>query len=600
MQETRKRDNSFKTNSGRNQICLKILACGLIAIMLTSVLPANTVLADKDEKPKHAPGILLIKFKDDTDEKVKDQILSENMAKVVDEIPQLKIKIIKVPENALDSIESALQKKDAVKYVEKDFLMEPALIPNDPYFSSQWHLSKIQAPSAWDISKGIESASIAILDTGVDPTHPDLAGKLLPGYNFYDNNNNWADVCGHGTLVAGTAAAITNNGLGVSGVAWQNKILPIRITDINCYGYYSAMINGIVFAADNGAKAANISFHIFDGAALTDAAKYMYDKGGWVVAAAGNTANYQGYTDNPYMVSVSATDSSDTLSTFSSYGPYVDFAAPGSGIYTTAKGGSYSYVSGTSFSSPITAGVIALLFSQNPSMTSQDVYNSLKQSSKDLGNAGYDYSYGWGRIDAYKALGGSGNPVDNTPPAVSITTPTDGSTVSGSITASVDAIDDTGVSKVQMYIDNVLYGEDTSKPYDFIVDTTKFGNGQHSLKTVAYDTSSNSASSQNTVNVSNVSGDNTPPTVSITSPLAGSTVSGRVKVSVSATDNVGVKNVELYIDGKSWTGTGSQLTVGWNTRSTANGIHTITAWAFDTNGNGASTSIDVTVANRSK
>ena len=599
-------EKNFKKNSFNIKLNLNqknVLSFVLISLILSSFLPASIALAAQNSESKHFPGRLLIKFRSGVSESSQDTILHDHGAKVADSIAKINVKILNVPENALDNIESALRTNSNVEFVEKDLQLEPTIIPDDTYFSSQWHLSKIQAPNAWDISKGSNTV-IAILDTGVDPNHPDLKNKLLSGYNAYDGTNNWSDVCGHGTYVAGTAAAITNNGLEVAGVAWDARILPIRITDASCYSYYSTMAKGIVFAADNGARVANLSFHIFGGGAstLSNAAKYMYDKGGWVVAAAGNTGKYESYSENPYIISVGATSSDDNITSFSSYGPYVDFAAPGSSILTTKMGGSYGYVSGTSFSSPITAGLVALLFSANPSMTSQDVYDTLKASAVDLGTSGRDDYYGWGRVDAYKALQPFGSsPVDNTPPTVSIVSPGDGSSVSGTVTVTSDATDNTIVSKVQLYIDNVLYGETAAKPYGFLVDSTKLQNSAHLVKAVAYDASGNTGSSQITVNVSNLSlTDNTPPTLSITSPTAGSTVSGRITVSVSTTDNVGIKTVQLYIDGKRWNSLSFPYTMTWNTRNAGDGTHTILATAFDSSGNSASTSIQVTVANRSK
>ena len=311
-------------------LCLAILLS--IIIITSSIASApHPAFADANILTKHAPDRLLVKFKASISDPAQHAILAKNKASRYDEIPQINVKIIKVPENSLDAVEAALRKNPDVDYVEKDYLFEPAILSNDQYLSKQWHLPKIAAPSAWDIGKG-DGISIAILDTGVDPTHPDLKSKLLAGYNFYDNNNNWSDVCGHGTAVAGTAAATTNNLIGVAGVAWESKILPIRITDTRCYGYYSTMAKGIVFASDKGARVANISFLIFDGSVLRDAAKYMYNKGGWVVAAGGNTGSFVNSNDNPYIISVGATGSTDQITTFSTYGPYIDFAAPGSGI----------------------------------------------------------------------------------------------------------------------------------------------------------------------------------------------------------------------------------------------------------------------------
>ena len=218
-------------------------------MLIASVLFGNQIITEvyaQEELPvKYVPDRLLVKFKKDIPNNEKEKLFKENNLSIIAEIKQIDLKLIHVPEHALEKVQTAFAKNNAVEYVEKDFIFEPAVIPNDPGYQNQWHLPAIKAPAAWDTTKG-SSIPIAILDTGVDPTHPDLQNKLILGYNFYNNNNNWSDVCGHGTAVAGSAAAISNNGIGVSGVSWNNPIIPIRITDGSCYGYYSSMIKGIV------------------------------------------------------------------------------------------------------------------------------------------------------------------------------------------------------------------------------------------------------------------------------------------------------------------------------------------------------------------
>jgi len=401
-------------------ISMFVILFGFIAIAPTNAF-ADIEFEEKEFTQKYAPDRLLIKFKNDVSESHKKQIIHRNSGLISDEIPQIKVKIIQVPTHALEKIQTALSKHFAVEYVEKDYLFEPEMIPNDPTYPSQYHLPTIQADAAWDITQGDASIPIAILDSGVDPTHPDLAGKLQNGYNFYNDNDDWTDTnnCGHGTKVAGAAAAISNNGIGVAGVAWDNPIIPIKITDSNCYGYYSTMIKGIIYAADNGAKVANISYRIYAGDPLTDAAKYMHDKGGWVVAAGGNTGVFANYADNPYIISVGATYSNDQATSFSTYGPYIDFTAPGSGIYTTRNGGTYGASSGTSFSSPIVAGAIGLIASADPSLSADEIYDVLKLSAVDLGAPGRDDVYGWGRINVSQALQIIDLPVDTEPPVIS-------------------------------------------------------------------------------------------------------------------------------------------------------------------------------------
>lgn len=254
-----------------------------------------------------------------------------------------------------------------------------------------------------------------MLDSGVDLEHPDLAGKVLPGYNFYDNNCDVRDVSGHGTAVAGVAAAATNNSVGVAAIGWHCSILPVRVTDPNGYTSYSLLAKGLTYAADRGAKVAVVSFGIFGGQDLSSAAKYFMDKGGLVVASGGNTGSYCDDPDNPYIVSVSGTTSDDR--SWGTYGPYIDLSAPCSAIYTTINGGGYGNVGGTSFSAPLTAGLIGLIFSANPSLAPNQVEQILKSTAVDLGDPGYDVYYGWGRINASKALKAT---VGSTPPNFSL------------------------------------------------------------------------------------------------------------------------------------------------------------------------------------
>jgi len=566
----------------------------IVSIILGPVVFSD-VYAEEKVPEKYVPDRLLIKFKKDVSSTEKDKLLKENGASVLAEIKQIDVKLIKVPEQALEKVQAAFAKNSAVEYVEKDYIFEPVAIPNDPYYPNQWHLPAINAPVAWDITKG-SSIPIAILDTGVDPNHPDLKNKLTLGYNFYNNNNDWSDVCGHGTAVAGSAAAISNNGLGVSGVAWNNPIIPIKITDTNCYGYYSAMINGIVYAADKGARVANISFQIFNGASLNSAAQYMNNHGGWVVAAAGNTGVLENYSDNPYIISVGATSSNGLVTSFSSYGPFVDFAAPGSSVYTTRNGGTYGYASGTSFASPIVAGVVGLVISNNPSMTSQQVYDSLKNSAVDKGTAGRDNYYGWGLVDAYGAVSQNSPPppIDSTPPIVSITAPSDGSTINGLTTVSVDATDNVAVGSVQLYVNGVLHSEKTSSPYSFSVDSKNLPSGSNILKAKAFDSSNNFNEDAITVLVEV---NYVPPSISITNPVNGATISGRVKITALPSNFVTTPSVKFFIDGvlKS-TDSSSPYEYLWNTKGQSAGSHTITAQAFDQSGNTAANSISVSIA----
>ena len=401
----------------------KIFAISLIIVLLVGFLPSSIWAAPNDtpnDTPKHIPGRLLIKFNDDLSQGMKQMIIHSHDGRLIDNISQIGVMEIEVPENRLTGIQNALQATNGVEFVEPDSIIEPQITPNDPAFSQQWHLAKINAPIAWNTTTGSTNVIIAILDTGFDATHPDLSGKFVGGYNAYDGSSDWSSApCGHGTLVAGVAAATTNNGVGIAGLGWQNDILPIKVTGNDCLTTSSVLAKAITYAADHGARVANISFGIYAGdRTITSAAKYMYNHGGWVVAAGGNSGVLVNSNDNRYIISVSATNPDDSSTTFSSYGNYVDFAAPGSAIYTTCtcketitnSTGTYTipsyYMSayGTSFSAPTVSSLIALLLSVHPNLSPSQVYTILKQSSVDLGPSGYDSHFGWGRIDAGKAF----------------------------------------------------------------------------------------------------------------------------------------------------------------------------------------------------
>jgi subtilisin family serine protease len=249
----------------------------------------------------------------------------------------------------------------------------------------------------------------------VDAAHPDLAGTLVPGWNFHGNNEDTSDVNGHGTLVAGAAAAAGNNGIGVAGVAMQSRIMPVRVADAGGYAYYSTIASALTWAVDSGARVMNVSFGgVAASSAIRSAARYVGSRGGVVVAAAGNCGCPDPTPENPYIISAGATTSSDVVASWSSRGAHVDVAAPGTAIRTTARGGSYRTVSGTSFASSITAGVIALMMAANPTLSPAELEALLKASADDLGEPGWDPQYGHGRVDAEQAVagasGGQGTP----------------------------------------------------------------------------------------------------------------------------------------------------------------------------------------------
>jgi subtilisin family serine protease len=385
-----------------------------------------------------------------------------------------------------------LEKNPHLQFAELDFAYPPTLVPNDPLYPSEWHHPKIAAPTAWNATRGL-GVTIAILDSGVDAAHPDLAGAIIPGWNVYSNNSDTRDVYGHGTKVAGAAAGIGNNSAGVAGVAYQARIMPMRVTDSSGWAYTSTLSQALTWAADHGARVANMSFQgICSSSTVLSAAQYFRNKGGVAVAAAGNTGALLSGSQSSALTCVTATTSSDVRASWSSYGAFVDVAAPGASIYSTTRGGGYAFVSGTSFASPIVAGVYALMKAVNGALAPSTLDQILASTARDLGTAGWDQYYGWGRVDAAAAVARAQatSATDTQNPSASITSPTGGN-VTGVVPVDVKATDNVGVARVELYARGSRVASDGVAPYRFSWDTSRLTKGSAKLEARAYDAAGN-------------------------------------------------------------------------------------------------------------
>jgi len=365
------------------------------------------------------PGRILLKVRPGVGREAFRTELQNYHAVEESEISGAAVKILRVPEQKWARVLEILSKHPMVEFAEPDHLLPPEITPNDTYYNLQWQLPKIAAPAAWDVTRGSSNIVIAIIDTGVEGGHADLVNQLVPGWNFYDGNSDTTDVYGHGTAVAGTAAASSNDGQGVAGVAWNCKIMPLRVTDTSGLAFESTIASALTWAADHGARVANISFRASNSSSVRSAAQYFQNKGGVVTVSAGNDGIFDTAGDNPYVLTISATDSNDQIASWSNTGNNVDLAAPGQDIVTTYEGGWYGYWSGTSFSAPIVAGAAALVLSINPGLSGVEAANVLKQSADDLGVAGYDTTYGWGRLNVSKAVNLAFSKTTNTAPTIS-------------------------------------------------------------------------------------------------------------------------------------------------------------------------------------
>jgi thermitase len=385
------------------------------------------------------PGEVLVKFKSHVSIDSINTVLERFGATRLQTLDVVDVQVWQVQEDQELAIVEQLKADPMVEYAEPNYRYYALGTPNDPGFSQQWGLTNVQAPAAWDITTGSASVIIAIIDTGIDSTHPDLAGKIVGGHDFIDGDSNPRDGHGHGTHVAGIAAAVTDNGVGVAGMNWDARIMPVRVLDDTGGGSSTNVVGGIIWAYQHGAKVLNLSLGGSGySQAMQDAVNAAHAAGSLVVAAMGNCRTYDpDYCPqaNPTMypaaytnvMAVAATGPADTYAPYSQYGPHCDIAAPGGdmGGYYYDPGGVYStmptypvhlttppfyfrlnydFLEGTSQATPYVAGLAALVWAAKPSLTPDQVQIVIENNAVDLGTQGWDSDYGWGRIDALAAV----------------------------------------------------------------------------------------------------------------------------------------------------------------------------------------------------
>ncbi|MFF2498504.1 Ig-like domain-containing protein [Peribacillus sp. NPDC058075] len=324
---------------------------------------------------------------------------------------------MKVPKDKnVDTFIDELEKRKDVESVEPDRLLKLEYTPNDPYFRYfQYHHKNIETERAWDKTRGTPNVVVAVLDNGIDLNHPDLVNQLVSPYDAVSRTYNNLSEGEHGTHVAGIIGSSINNYLGGAGVAPSTSIMPIDVF-AGEYAYTSDVIQGIYQAVAAGTDIINMSLgSYYYSSSFDNAVQYAYQNGVVIVAAAGNDATTSPHYPSSFtnVISVGSTTSSDTRSYFSNYGSDIDLTAPGSSIYSTVPNDSYGSMSGTSMASPVVAGVAALLLANEPSLTNDQVASRLYETADDIGNDGKDFNFGFGRVNAKKALKIKDIPVPN-------------------------------------------------------------------------------------------------------------------------------------------------------------------------------------------
>jgi hypothetical protein len=338
------------------------------------------------------------------------------------------------PEVDLINTMNKIKNISTVKNVEFNFKMQAFLVPNDSYYLDQWALNNtgqavssgggnvgtpgcdVDAERAWNITTGNPNVVIAILDTGIDLDHPDLASELVAGYDFVNNDTNANDGNMHGTACGSIAAGTSNNGTGVAGVCWGCSLMPVKVLSDQGFGDFGDIVNGVIWASDNGANV--ISMSLGGGgfnSSFDNAVTYAHNNGTIVIAASGNdngSISYPAaYEDCVSVGAMSPCNERKSPSSCdgenfwgSNYGNGLDFVAPGVRIHSATIGGYTTTFNGTSSACPHAAGVAGLIYSMAPELSPDDVRAAMHATSVDIGVNGYDTQTGWGRINAFNAV----------------------------------------------------------------------------------------------------------------------------------------------------------------------------------------------------
>ncbi|HWH24863.1 MAG TPA: S8 family serine peptidase [Candidatus Limnocylindria bacterium] len=400
----------------------------LVALLMVAVLalPGGVTAQRKDASQARGSGAardaLIVRYSSGVTATAASAGLASIAATEIGRIDELDTRILAVPRARRAQVRRALERDPNVASVEEDGIARIALTPSDPAWPAQWGPRLVKAPQAWDATTGSTAVTIAILDTGVDATHPDLKGKVLAGRNFVANTTNVKDSHGHGTAVAGVAAATANNRAGIAGMCWKCRILPVKVLNNNGSGTHSNIAAGIVWAADRGAQVINLSLATGNSTSvLKNAVAYARSKGVVVVASAGNSGSTARRWPAAYpgVISVAASTAADRRYSWSTYGSWVSMAAPGC-AHAPKLGGSWGSQCGTSFAAPLVAGAVGLMRSLKPRASGATIEAALLAAGPALSWVKY------GRLNTLGALKKiAPNRVPNTtPPPPPTPTPT--------------------------------------------------------------------------------------------------------------------------------------------------------------------------------
>ena len=477
----------------------ELMAGLLVCIMLSSLIAVSGIVAQPQAEMEKIPVIIMFKEKPNTD------LINQHHGEIKTVYHIKPALAASLPEKAIDN----LKRNPNIAYIVEDKEVFPVeTLP--------WGVDRIDADIVHESNNKGTGVNVAILDTGIDYNHPDLAANYMGGYDFAGriwqagkNDKNPMDHDGHGTHCAGIVAAVKGNGIGAIGVAPEAHLYAVKVFDDNGNGVYSDVIEGFEWCIDThndtieGNEIQVISMSFGSSGEFTPLNEWLddaYEAGIVLVGAAGNDGNFWGSGDNVIyparydkVIAVAATDINDNRASFSSTGPDVELAAPGVSIYSTVPGG-YATYSGTSMACPHVAGTAALVIASGITDGDGDgkindgVRVRLRETAEDLGAAGFDTKYGYGLVDAEEAA----PQLSDASPVVNITNPADGSTVSGTeVIIEASASDDIGVEKVEYCIDSGAYQTMTYNAtgyWEATWDSTSVADGLHTITAKATDT----------------------------------------------------------------------------------------------------------------
>lgn len=393
-----------------------------LQLLIFVIAPQALFAADTPQSTPNLPPqeeIYMVQFRPDVSSQQRDALLADMNAELLQWLAPLSVAKVRIHTEinaaTAHSALAQLASDPSVVVVEADAAVQGAYEINDPDALNQnktYTVNLLHLQQAWDYTTGSGNVVLAVLDTGIAKAHPEFAGRILPGYDVVNDDDDPEDDYGHGTHVAGIAAAAINNGIGMAGICGGCSILPVKVLNDHNAGTWSGVAEGMIYAVDHHANVIVLSLGSkMKSKIIEDAVNYAIAHNVLIVAAAGNANSSENFYPAAFagVLGVGATGRNDERWSLSNYGDFVDVTAPGDSVYSTYNNlaqpdGGYTFLSGTSMATPHVAGLAGLLFSQEPTRTITDVVRLIETTAVDLGEQGPDAKFGYGRIDPLAAL----------------------------------------------------------------------------------------------------------------------------------------------------------------------------------------------------